>query len=954
MEAEILKTFFEEAAGYLPTMRSGVIAYERDASQIAELQTARRQAHTIKGSARMLELKEIGEIAAELESELKVIIRDKSELSEDQTNDFLSKILILESHLSELSKEFNETAEISEAADSGVFQIPDSAENLSIANVIEEFDIDAEMLEVFSLEAEDHLRNISANVEILSKNVNNREALLEIRRSAHTLKGAAGIVGFKKLSALAHRVEDLLDYLSENEIESAGRVFELLLASTDCLSALAGGDNSSGLNEKVTRLYQNFDDVFAGFQSGKTADSGNSEKIAPQSENDGKAASSTAASKNQIVPAERQIMPSTKENHFAETRRANPSVIRVSVERINELFNLVGEMVISRSVFEQRLREMERQIEELHHTTRRLKISTGRLETDSQNGTLNAQSRIFPASSQSSNIFQSSLFNFDALEFDRYDDFHQTTLELIEAASDSSTINAGLDHLLENLNLLFDSQRRLIEEMQLNLLRLRIISLGSLSPRLQQTVRVTAEEEDKLVELVIENESLEVETEILDSFIEPLLHLLRNAVAHGIETPETRRQSGKSEKGKITLRAFSEGTHVVFVVSDDGKGISIPELKERAINSGFISQKEAAEMPDEEAYSLIFLPGLSTAAQINEISGRGVGMNIVNSGITRRQGTISIKSEAEKGTSFTIRLPMSLTATRAILVRAGTQNFAFPLNLVRQITEISADELEKISENKTLVRDAIPYSLIHFNDLVNLSSAQISGNSKMPLILLKSLENPCALAVDQILKTEEIVIKPLDSILKNIPEITGASILGDGSVIPVLDLIYLLKGESEKARKREREKNNLKTNKSSSPPLPHSLSPRLLKVLVVDDSPSVRQMNSRLIKNAGWQVSAARDGLEALEIIQASADLPDIILTDIEMPRMDGYELLASLKGQEGWQNIPVITITSRAGEKHRRKAFDLGADAYLIKPYEDAELLEKIRVLTGNAEKKD
>lgn len=975
MDSETLQTFLEEVESYLPTMRQGIMAYEQDSTKVAELQTSRRQAHTIKGAALMVEQPEISEIAKEIESDLKKIIQSKKDLTEEAADDFLSRILILQSYLTNLRAELNHTlspptplpppppaAQQEEAANPKeespeTLQTSDSSNESFPESETEKFEVDGEMLEVFAEEAEDLLRNIVTNLGVLEKTPDNRQALLEVRRSSHTLKGSAGIIGLKKLSALAHRVEDLLDYLAENEIESNERIFELLLASTDCFSALSSGENSPELNQKIKRIYQTFDEVLAALKADNSASeiagrNGTTEKPAPLPQAAPAAIASESASAETTAAAENPAM---------ETANANRSVVRVSVERLNDLFNLVSEMVISRSVFEQRLSELEQQIGELHHTTRRLRFSTGKLETDFETSApvVPPAALNFPAYHLAGGgekavnpLADLKLEEFDSLEFDRYSEFNQTTRELVETTSDTSAINSNLDNLLGNLNLLFDNQRRLIEGMQDNLFRLRMVSLSTLSQRLQRAVRVTAQEEGKLVDLVIENETVDIDTEILDSFIEPLIHLLRNAVAHGIEMAETRRLLGKPERGKITLRAYSEGTHIVFVISDDGRGISVSDLKEKAAQTGFISKKEASAMADEDAYSLVFLPGLSTAAQINQVSGRGVGMNIVSSSIARRQGKISIKSEPQKGTSFTVRMPMALAVTRALLVKAGTQTFAFPLKLVKQVNEISREEFEKAQLLKILTLGENSYSFFYFNELLDLSSPSAAlQNAKVPLILLETFETPCVLTVDQILKAEEIVIKPLGAGLQNIPEIVGATILGDGSVVPVLDLVYLLKKkEKGKGKKRDaaaRRRGDAETNDAAG--FDSSLSPRPVSVLIVDDSPSVRQVNSSLVKNAGWEVSVAKDGLEALEILQAMRQPPDVILTDVEMPRMDGYELLASLKRQPTLRDIPVIMLTSRAGDKHRRKAFDLGVNEYLTKPYEESVLLDKIKTLTKN-----
>jgi len=835
------------------------------------------------------------------------------------------------------------------------FPVEETAEDeFEIAD--DEFEIDEEMLEIFALEAEDLLRNINVNLAILAEQPTSREALLEIRRNAHTFKGSAGIVGLKKPSELAHRVEDLLDYMAEHEIAGNEKIFEILLASTDCLSALTSGENSGQLTKKIHRIYEEFDEIFASLAAPTAAASA---PLTTKKEN----TENTQFQPPKIV-ADSEIANNADSNQKAQTQPAK-SVVRVSLEKLDDLVKIVHGLVISRSVFEQRLSEFDRQIEELHHTTHRLQRSTAKLETDFEADMLNVQiqdsrfkiqdsefkiqdsgfqSQVSPAENPKSKIQNPK--SFDALELDRYTDFHQSTRELVETASDAFAINAALDSLRGNLETLYDSQRRLIEEMQDKLLRIRMVNFGSLSARLIRTARVTCDEENKQAELYIEGESLEIDTQILDSLIEPLLHLLRNAIAHGVELPDTRRLLGKSEKGKITLRVANEGMHVILTISDDGRGISAPALKEKAVRNNLISREKAASMTDAEAHELIFLPGLTTAEKLSQTAGRGVGMNIIKTAVERQQGTISIVSEPQKGATFTLRLPMALAVTRALLVKAGEQTFAFPLGLVKQITEISGDNIEKAKREKNLQFGSNKYELLHLNELLGLDSHK-SNRENVRVLLLDISDSPCALLIDDIIKPEEIVIKPLGTPLQNMPELIGAAILGDGQIAPVLDLFYLLNRKAQSSKLKVQSQPEIQNSFLETKSKIQNPKSKILNVLIVDDSPSVRHLTSNIIKNAGFQAIVAKDGLEALEILQSSNDLPDIILTDVEMPRMDGYDLLSSLKRSAVLQSIPVVMITSRTSEKHRRKAFDLGVSEYLTKPFDDLILIEIIEYLT-------
>ena len=976
MDAELTEVFIEEAESYLPTLRGGILLCAQSGEVGEEMEVSMRQAHTIKGAALMTGFDNIGEIARTLEMELRKVVKNKMPLTEEQSRNFLDMVAKIEAEIFikklDIEENFLDTDDFLESFEDlkiqpeikpiefeGLDIEPEikavEFENLEIEPEVkavelknsesaaqtkipeeiiedswdEDFEIDAEMLEVFALEAEDLLQSTTIQLATLADAPNDREALLQIRRNAHTLKGSAGIVGLHNLSHLAHRVEDLLDYIWEKEIEGNEKIFELLLTSTDCLNALATGENSEQIVKKIGRLEQEFDKILELLKNREniTVQS----KIETQIEDEILLEIEEISAVN-LPKSETVIAPTitdTAETNSQTAANQNRSFVRVSYDRLSDLINLVREMVVSRSVFEQRLAEFGTQIEELRGSTRRLNSSTGRLETEFEAEMLGGENSNVSFSQAALNeSFQTQFVNpnaFDSLEFDRYTEFHQITRELIETAVDNFTINSELDQLRGKFETLLDYQNRLVEEMRDSLLRLRMVNFDSLTVRLQRTVKFTAEQEEKFVELVIEGGNMEIDTQILDALVEPLLHLLRNAVAHGIEPPETRRLLGKSEIGKLQLRVRNEGMHIVVSVSDDGRGISSDALREKAVKQKFISQIEAEELSKKEIFDLAFLPGVTTAEEINQVSGRGVGLNIVKTGILRQQGSIFVESELQKGTTFTMRLPMSMAVNRAILVKSGNETFAFPLRLVKQVAEIPTAEL-----GEKFVLGETEYKVEHLSKLLDLPPANAEN---ILLLLIKTTDKECVLAVEQILKTEEVVIKPLGGFLSNLSEYIGATVLGDGKIVPVLDLASLLKTVVE-SKPEEKQAEVIS-------------SPKTLSVMIVDDSPSVRKINSKIIKNAGMQSFVARDGLEALEVLQLFQEPPDVILTDVEMPRMNGYELLAALKQQENLRNIPVIMITSRAGDKHRQKAFDIGVSEYVTKPYEETALIEIIRKLT-------
>ncbi len=920
IEQNIIASVIEEAISCLPAIREGIEFYRADPDKLGPLENAFRDAQSIKGAASMIEQPEIYQIAKEIEVKLRTVAAARQPIGDEAERELFARLEALEDLLLE-KKSSVSPAEQTTENEQPSYSDQSAVSSQTTSSEWEDFEIDPETLEIFSLEADDLLRNINENVKVLAENPSNYEALMEIRRSAHTLKGSAAIIGMKPLSALAHRMEDLLDFLTEQKLSPGEEVLSLLAASMDSLAALAHGELSAGSNAAIADIYGRYESMMASLAEHAGESPGNENGDTLSESSDEKPDEKLDDNKDEA-----------DEMHITG-RQSRHSVIRISLERLDELMRLFSEVLQSRAVIEQRLNDMEKQVLELQHSTGRLRNSAGKLEIDFEAGMLKnstpAKANLFnPAG-----VYTGDVREFDELEFDRYTEFHQVTRQLVETGSDVASINIEMESLLANLESVFGGQRHLIDEIQKRLMQLRMVSFDSLARRLQRTVRITAEQEEKLIEVAIEGGQLEVDTQILDSLTEPLLHILRNAVSHGIEAPDTRKLLGKPECGTIHLRLSQEGTFVVLTVSDDGRGIQVSDLRDKALKNGFVTEARLAAMSNEEILSLVFLPGLSTSAEVSEVSGRGVGMNIVKESLARHQGVVTVASELQKGTTFTLRLPMALSVTRALLVKAGREVYAFPLNLVKQIVEISYLEWEAAKNEEFISLDGKLHRLFHLNELTNISSAPAAKDTPVSVLLLRSSGESCALVVDELLPPQEIVLKPLCFPLQNLPGLLGASILGNGKVVPVLDLDHLLKQTGQK-----------------NPAPAQSKAKSEMSVMIVDDSPSVRRIMSAVIAGAGWQVVTAKDGIEAFELLQNAGELPSVILTNVEMPRMDGYELLATLKRHSEFKQLPVIIITSRAGEKHRRKALDLGVSEYVTKPYEDSALLETIKRLAGAA----
>ncbi len=787
--------------------------------------------------------------------------------------------------------------------------LPESVAAEAVNGIIDEFEIDPELLEIFSLEAEDLLNNIDTNLGNLTATPSDREALWEVRRHAHTFKGAAGIIGLKGPSQLAHRIEDLLDHLATAGAAPDGQLLELIGTATECMRVITSGDSSAATLRRVAEVYDRF------------------EQAIPV---EGKLGLDTSG--KPLVPKIEIVQRDKPKGDIRDAQPALRPIVRVSIARLDELTTLARDLVISRTVIEQRIAEMDEHIEAFSRTTRRLQGINAKIENNFEASLLMTETPGFLAKDDSwidERETSQPPARFDVLEFDRYTDFHETSRELSETAQDLFSICTSLESVKGTLETVFDEHRRLVDATQNKVRQIRLIKFGSLATRLERAVRVTSDETGTRAAVILVNEDVELDTDVLDSLVEPLMHLIRNAIAHGIESPETRRLIGKPETGRIEVGITNEETHIVLKVSDDGRGIIGPALKERAIASGLI-ERDAAEQLDLAAQnSLIFQPGLTTAEKITMSAGRGVGMSIVKESIETRGGSILVESAPQAGTTFTIRMPLSLAITQALLVRSAGHLAAIPMKAVRQTFDISQSQLlaglsdGAIAVGTNRARLRVLSESFGPRTLVNFLA------ERYDVLIIETVGQLTALVVDEILKTEEIAIKPLGSPLDLLPGLLGAAVLGNGKIVPVLDvgdlpIVSITDDPSSKGSKEPA---------------------RMPSVLIVDDSPSVRHTTMKIVKSAGWDAIAAKDGVEAIEMLE-SGDLPNIILTDVEMPRMDGYEFVSAIQNSEMLREIPIVFITSRISEKHRRSAAELGITEYVTKPFAEAELIETMERL--------
>ncbi len=454
-------------------------------------------------------------------------------------------------------------------------------------------------------------------------------------------------------------------------------------------------------------------------------------------------------------------------------------------------------------------------------------------------------------------------------------------------------------------------------------MRTRMVPFDALVPRLRRVIRQAASDTGKKVQLRLDGAQGELDRNVLERMTAPLEHMLRNAVAHGLESPAERRKAKKDEEGTVRISVRREGSEVVLEVSDDGAGLNRGAIRKRAEQRGLV--QPGAVLTDHALDALIFEPGFSTADEVSRVAGRGVGMDVVASEVRQLGGTLDIRTKKGEGTTFVLHLPQTLAVTQAVFVRIGDTSFAVPIASVRGVGRISREDMEK--EGAAYAYGGEDYALHDLGVLLGHGPAKAEGQLQMPLLLIRSGDLRAAVCIDQVLGNREIVVKPVGPQVASLPGIFGATIMGDGSVVVILDIAPLVRRQAAAPRDAE--------------PVPQPEARRVPLVMVVDDSVTMRKVTGRVLERNNFEVGTAKDGVDALE--RMADRVPDLMLLDIEMPRMDGYELATAMKADPRLRDVPIIMITSRTGEKHRQRAMEIGVNRYLGKPYQEPELLRNV-----------
>ena len=619
----------------------------------------------------------------------------------------------------------------------------------------------------------------------------------------------------------------------------------------------------------------------------------------------------------------------------ADAIEVEKQFIRVNIERLDNLMNLVGEMVVNRNKLTRQVDLIKNLRDELAFSQNRLLHEIRKFE-EKYEYTMNFQA---PALSGPEQRSAGQSGDFFELEFDRYDDFNLLSRKLAEITNDTNEIMIEFSGFFDSFELDTSRISTITSNLQDEITQARMVEMDRLFQLFQRPVRDLAQAENKKINMVVTGGDTKIDKTIFEIISDPIMHMVRNAIYHGIEGPEERTRLGKEPAGALILSARHDGSSIVLQIEDDGRGMDPEQLRRAAVEKGFITPGEAKAMTDGDALNLIFRPGFSTAAAVGKVSGRGVGMDVVTIQLGKINGRIEIKTEKGVGTRFIIRLPLTLAIAQALIVKVKDQEVAIPMNMVEETTRFSDKDIEHAAGEEMINLRGSLMRLMRLNTLLTVGKLpKREEDFRHPTLILVLADKRLALMVEDIIGREEIVVKSLGDYLKNVRMFSGATISGEGDVRLILNVAHLF-GEETISTKA-----SYIGGREASAAEAQLRKPR---VLVVDDSISIRKYVQRFLDRSGYEVETATDGMNALEAL--AKEKYDAVITDLEMPVMHGYDLIAEMKRNPVFTGIPIIVLTSRAGEKHRQKAIDMGAQDYLVKPFEEQEMIEALkRLLAG------
>jgi len=1002
----LLKIYYDESVGHIETVKQLLDECEIESQPLKADKTLLRAFHTLYGSARTAEVEPIADLAGATEKYIKArqdageeFIADDVVVAISEVEQAISSMLelvadgklpdsektlhekinyIVERELNaQQQKSAQNEADIADniiSIDSGDLQAENDkdlvqqaeADNKPRSNQQQQSeedsihvsygDIDDELIDIFLEEASELLESSEDTLGKIKNEPNATEYIHQLQRNMHTLKGGARMADLMPVGDLTHNLESLVDMVNDNKVNVDDACFNLLQDSLDVLTSMLVAVRNrqplpvaGGLINRIEKLihgeteekdsvaYSDADkaelkaveDVkleeieLSDLSTKVEIDSGSEPAIGIELEKSDKQEELVLQAVEADLEVEKEVEHKDRPHwgervtdvNFKETQEQ----VRVRADLLNNLVNYAGEVNIFHARMGKQIADFSFNLSELSQTVVRLKEQLRKLEIETEIQIRSGYEK------EIENIDD----NFDPLEMDQYSTLQQLTRSLSETAGDVDSINEILANITRDSETLLVQESRISSDLQEGLMRTRMVRFGGLSSRLRRIVRQVSRELGKEVEIEILGENCEVDRTVLDRIIAPLEHMLRNAVAHGIEAPEARKILGKNETGKIVIQVDRQGSDVVIKVNDDGAGINADKIRKKAINKGMVADDSI--LSDRDALQLILHSGFTTADEVTQVAGRGVGMDVVDSEIKQLGGILEIDTVRGRGTEFTIRLPLTLAINQALLVSAAEDVYAIPLPSIEGVVRVTGVELQQIynSGNSQYEFNGVEYELRHLGALLTGNQLNYSKQLKLfPVLLVHVGDKRFALHVEDLVGRREIVVKPVGLQIGSVHGIAGASILADGRVVLILEMSALAVADSL-----------FKSNISSK--VTSKDVDDLKTIMVVDDSITIRKITERILRRYGIEVVLAKDGVDATNLLQES--VPDLILLDIEMPRMDGFEVASFVRNDNRLKNIPIIMITSRTGSKHKEKAMEIGVNQYLGKPFQEDELMKNI-----------
>ncbi len=910
--------FRQEATGHLATLIEHFAVLETDPAQPTAFEMM-RAAHTLGGIAATVGLLPIHHLAVALEHAL--VRREKaaqpealaglesmrqailtladmfSQLSAQQTPEEQPLLVaaLEDSYPPALSEEKNGDAPSLQAPELVELAPPSAA---PAAPPLQD-ELDEQLLPIFLEEASDQTRELSEQLAAWRAAPNEAGAPQAIARLLHTFKGNARMAGAMNLGEATHLLETRVqDALNAGHASSA--LIDDIEAGCDALAQAADNLRHGGSGTVELTV-----------------------ETPPTTPSNPDAAPATAATTSLATPTTDSVFTpppaSQPEPQAPETEASQQAMLRVRADLVDRLVSEAGELAIARTRIEGEMRSLKTSLLDLTENVIRLRRQLRDIEIQAET---QMQARVSQAPEGQA--------EFDPLELDRFTRFQELTRFMAESVNDVATVQQNLLKNLDDANAAILAQARLNRGLQQELMSVRMLPFASQAERLYRVARQTAKEVGKQTHFEIIGDQVEIDRSVLDKMLGPIEHMLRNSVTHGLETAEQRRAAGKPERGQVLLKVAQEANEIILSLEDDGRGLDRARIRSRAEELGLLTPGQ--EIGDGALLDFIFQPGFSTAASLSQVAGRGVGMDVVKTTVANLGGRIETSSEPGRGTTFRLYLPLTLAVTQTLLVRAGTQMYAVPSSMIEQVLELKEAGLAELRAAGKAEWQGNGYPFHFLPHLLGQPEALPEAHRQYWVLLLRSGTQRVGVLVDELRGNQEVVVKNIGHQLARVVGISGATVLGDGRVVLILNPVALA-SRSQETPAIAASFEQAGAGFAAPPKVEH-----LPTIMVVDDSLTVRKITSRLLLREGYQVLQAKDGVDALE--QLVDERPDVILSDVEMPRMDGFDFVRNLRADEKLRDIPVIMITSRTADKHRNYALEIGANHYLGKPYDEDTLL--------------